>query len=184
MWSSMLLDTLSVLFASSIVLMPIFANDILHVGAKGLGFLYAAPAVGGLVMGIILARGIKIYRQGKILLFVVAIYSLATIVFGFSRSFIFSLVALVILGAANLVSVTIRSVIRQKLTPEHMRGRLYSFYSFFWILGDRVGDIEGGFVAQVVGAPAAVVIGGIGAVVVVGIMSIFNPELRNHVDIS
>jgi len=182
MWSSMLLDTLSVLFASSIVLMPIFAQDILHVGPQGLGFLYAAPAVGGVVMGVILARGFKIHRQGKILLVAVAIYALATIAFGLSTSFIISLIALVVLGGANLVSVTIRSVIRQRLTPEHMRGRLYSFYSFFWILGDNIGDIEGGFVAGVIGAPAAVVIGGVGALFVVGAMSLYNPELRNHVD--
>lgn len=180
MWSSMILDALSVLFASSIILMPIFANDILHVGSQGLGFLYAAPAVGAVLMGLIIARGVKIYKQGKVLLSVVALYALATIIFGLSKSFIISLIALVILGGANLVSVTIRSVIRQRFTPEHMRGRLYSFYSFFWILGDRIGDIEGGFLAQLVGAPFAVVVGGIGALVVVGSMALFNPELRNH----
>lgn len=180
MWSSMLLDTLSVLFASSIILMPVFANDVLHVGPQGLGFLYAAPAVGAVLLGLILSRGVKIYKQGKILLSVVAIYASATIVFGISKSFAVSLFALAVLGGANLVSVTIRSVIRQAFTPEHMRGRLYSFYSFFWIIGDRIGDIEGGFVAGLIGAPLAVVLGGIGALLVVGSMAIFNPELRNH----
>lgn len=180
MWSSMLLDTLSVLFASSIILMPIFANDILHVGSQGLGLLYAAPAIGGLIMGIILSQGVKIYRQGKVLLSVVAIYAFATIIFGLSKSFAVSLLALVILGGANLVSVTIRSVIRQVFTPDNLRGRLYSFYSFFWIAGDYTGDIEAGFIAQLIGAPLAVIIGGVGALLVVGSMAIFNPELRNH----
>lgn len=180
MLSSMLLDTLSVLFASSVILMPVFAHTILRVGPQGLGFLYAAPAMGGLIMGVILARGLKVYQQGKVLLSVVALYAIATIIFGMSKSFIVSIIALIVLGGANLVSVTIRSVIRQKFTPEYMRGRLYSFYSFFWIIGDRVGDIEGGFVAGFLGAPFAVVIGGIGALVVVGSMAIFNPELRNH----
>lgn len=180
MWSSMILDTLSVLFASSIILMPIFAKDILHIGPQGLGFLYAAPAIGAVCIGYFLAHGFHIYNQGKVLLSVVAIYALATIVFGFSTSFILSLVALIVLGGANVISVTIRSIIRQSFTPEHMQGRLYSFYSFFWILGDRIGDIEGGFLAQFIGAPFTVVAGGIGALAVVGYMALCNPELRNH----
>lgn len=180
MWSSMMLDALSVLFASSIILMPVFANDILHVGPQGLGFLYAAPAVGAVIVGFFLSRGVHIYHQGKVLLSVVAIYALATIIFGFSKSFVLSLMALFVLGGANLISVTIRSVIRQTFTPGHMQGRLYSFYSFFWILGDKIGDIEGGFVAQLIGAPAAVVVGGLGALGVVASMTIFNSELRNH----
>lgn len=180
MWSSMMLDSLSVLFASSIILMPVFAKDILRVGPQGLGFLYAAPAVGAVMIGFFLSRGIHIYQQGKVLLSVVAIYAFATIIFGFSKSFVLSLIALIILGGANLISVTIRSVMRQTFTPAHMQGRLYSFYSFFWILGDRIGDIEGGFLAQLIGAPAAVVVGGLGALGVVVSMAIGNPELRNH----
>jgi MFS family permease len=180
LWSSMMLDTFSVLFASAIVLMPIFANDVLHIGPRGLGFLYAAPSVGAVIVGFFLARGITIYRQGKILFASVAVYAIATILFGASKSFLLSLFALAVIGGANLVSVTIRSVIRQTLIPPHMFGRLYSFYSFFWIIGDKIGDIEGGFVAQLFGAPLATVIGGVGALIVVSSMAIFNLELRNH----
>ncbi len=180
MWSSMMLDALSVLFASAIVLMPIFANDVLHVGAKGLGILYASPAIGAVIVGFFLSRGRQIYSQGKVLLSAVGIYAFATIVFGISTSFFLSVCALIVVGGANLVSVTIRSVIRQTFTPDTMMGRLYSFYSFFWITGDKLGDIEGGFVAQLIGAPAATVVGGIGALIVVGSMAIFNADLRRH----
>ncbi len=180
LWSSMLLDALSVLFASSITLMPVFANDILHVGPQGLGFLYAAPALGAIIVGLIMSRGVRIHRQGKILLLVVSIYAVSTIIFGFSKFFPLSIIALIILGGANVVSVTIRSVIRQTFTPDNMMGRLYSFFSFVWISGDKLGDIEGGFAAQLIGAPAAVIIGGLGALGVVFSMALFNPELRNH----
>lgn len=83
MWSSMILDAFSVLFASSIILMPVFANDILYVGPQGLGFLYAALPEGAVIIGFILSRGVRIYDQGKVLLLVVTIYALATIVFWF-----------------------------------------------------------------------------------------------------
>lgn len=181
LWSSMMLDTLSVLFASSIVLMPIFANDILHVGPQGLGLLYAAPAIGAVCIGFFLSRGVSIYRQGKVLLLAVAMYALATIVFGLSRSFLLSIVALVVVGGANVISVTIRAVIRQVFTPDTMRGRVYSFYSFFWIAGDKVGDIEGGFLAQLIGASGTVAVGGVAALAVVGAMAVLNPNLRNYV---
>jgi hypothetical protein len=180
MWSSMLLDTLSVLFASCVVLMPIFAHDILRVGPAGLGFLYSAPAVGAVILGTFLARGIHIEKQGAVLLWTVAIYAIAIIIFGLSKSFVISLLALSVVGASNLVSVTIRSVIRQTFTPTNMMGRLYSFYSFFWIAGDRIGDIEAGFLAQLIGAPLTTVFGGVIALGVVGLMTLLNPTLRHY----
>ncbi|MGH7245942.1 MAG: MFS transporter [Candidatus Levyibacteriota bacterium] len=180
LWSTKLLDGLSVLFASCIILMPVFAKDVLHVGPTGLGFLYAAPAVGAVLTGLVMSRvSSKIKKQGKLLLLVVAIYALATIAFGLSTSFPLSLLFLAILGAANCVSVVIRATIRQLHTPSHMMGRLYALFSFIWVSGDKLGDLEAGILAGFIGAPFAVIIGGAAALTVVGTVAATIPELRN-----
>lgn len=181
LWTMKVLDAVSVLFASCIVLMPVFAKDILHVGPQGLGLLYAAPALGGVVMGIIMSRLIThLKQQGKIMLLAIAVYALATIVFGLSHSFVLSLLALFISGAGNIVNVVIRSTATQLLTPDTMMGRMSSLSAIFFVGGDKFGDLEGGLVAGLLGAPAAVTVGGIGALVVVGAMTILSKELRHY----
>lgn len=183
LWSTKLLDAVSVLFASSIIVMPIFAKDILHVGPQGLGFLYAAPSIGGVVVGFLVSPHLsKVKKQGKLLLISVAIYALATVYFGFSTSFIMSLLALFIAGGANVISVILRSTITQLNTPNHMMGRLSSISSVFWFAGDKLGDVEGGFLAQLLGARLSVVLGGIGALVTVGVMTLGISSLRNYTD--
>lgn len=181
LWTTKLLDAVSVLFASCVILFPVYATEILHVGAQGLGLLYAAPAVGGVIMGVMMSRYVNhVRQQGKWLLVSVAIYALATILFGLSTNFALSLFVLAISGAANIVSVAIRSTITQLHTPNDMLGRMDSLSSIFWMGGDKLGDIEGGFLANVVGAPFSVVFGGIAAVVIAGSMWLFTPALRNY----
>lgn len=102
--------------------------------------------------------------------------------FGLSTSFFLSLGFLFIAGGANVISVILRSTITQLNTPDHMMGRLSSISSIFWFAGDKLGDVEGGFLAQFLGAPLSVVIGGIGALVTVGIMAGVIPSLRNYTD--
>lgn len=183
LWSTKLLDTVSVLFASTVIVLPIFAKDIFHVGPQGLGLLYAAPSVGGVVIGFVLTPYIsKIHQQGKLLLSAVTLYALATILFGASRSFILSLGALFIAGGANVISVILRSTITQINTPNTMMGRLSSISSVFWFTGDKLGDVEGGFVAQLLGAPLSVIIGGVGALLTVATLAFCIPALRNYTD--
>ncbi len=181
LWTMKLLDAVSVLFASCVILMPVFAKDILHVGPQGLGLLYAAPALGGVIMGIIMSRLINHMKfQGPIMLFAIAMYALSTIVFGFSTSFALSLFALFISGASNVVNVVIRSTATQLNTPDSMMGRMSSLSAIFFVAGDKFGDLEGGLVASLLGAPAAVAVGGVGALVVVGIMAFSSRALRKY----
>lgn len=183
LWSTKLLDAVTMFFASTVIILPIFATDVLHVGPQGLGLLYSAPSVGGVVIGFIIAPYLsKIKQQGKLFLAAVAIFALATILFGLSTSFILSLAALFIAGGANVISVILRSTITQVNTPDRMMGRVSSISSVFWFAGDKLGDFEAGFLAQIVGAQLSVVIGGIGALISVGAMSIFNRSLRNYTD--
>lgn len=183
LWSTKLLDAVTMFFASTVIILPIFATDVLHVGPQGLGLLYSAPSVGGVVVGFIIAPYLsKIRQQGKLFLAAVAVFAFATILFGLSNSFILSLVALFIAGGANVISVILRSTITQVNTPDKMMGRVSSISSVFWFAGDKLGDFEAGLLAQIVGAQVSVVIGGIGALLSVGAMSIFNRSLRNYND--
>lgn len=183
LWSTKLLDAVTMFFASTVIIMPIFADSILHVGPQGLGLLYSAPSVGGVVIGFLIAPYLsKIKHQGKLFLAAVAIFALATILFGLSTSFILSLAALFVAGGANVISVILRSTITQMNTPDKMMGRVSSISSVFWFAGDKLGDFEAGLLAQIVGAQVSVIIGGIGALVSVGAMTLFNRGLRNYTD--
>ena len=183
LWSTKLLDAVTMFFASTVIIMPIFATDILHVGPQGLGLLYSAPSVGGVIIGFIITPYIsKVKQQGKLFLAAVAVFALATILFGISKSFIFSLIVLFIGGGANVISVILRSTITQINTPDKMMGRVSSISSVFWFAGDKLGDFEAGFLAQLVGAQLSVVIGGIAALISVGTMTLFNRPLRKYTD--
>ena len=172
------LDLFVVLLGGAVALMPIFANEILHTGPRGLGVLRAAPAVGALCTSLILAR-FPLKNKAGIRLFVsVAIFGAATIVFGLSRQLWLSLLALAILGAADSVSVIIRGSLLQLATPPEMRGRVSAVNSLFIGASNELGEFESGLTAQWWGAVRATIIGGIGALVVAGLWSVLFPSLR------
>jgi MFS family permease len=159
-FSSMLLDFFATFFSSATALLPIYARDILHVGATGYGWLYAAQAVGALVTGLLLSLTSTLRKEGPVLLISVLIYGLATILFGFSKVFWFSFIALAIGGAADTVSMVIRNTIRQLNTPDHLRGRTVAINMIFFMGGPQLGEMEAGAVASWLGAPFSVISGG------------------------
>jgi MFS family permease len=176
---SVSLDLFVVLLGGAVALMPIFAENILHTGARGLGVLRAAPALGALTVSILLSfRPIR-RRAGRMMFICVAIFGTATIVFGLSRSLWLSLTALVILGAADMVSVVIRSSLLQLATPPSMRGRVSAVNSLFVGASNELGEYESGLTAQWWGPVRAVVLGGIGSLIVTGVWTALFPSLRN-----
>jgi MFS family permease len=172
------LDLFAVLLGGAVALTPIFANDILHTGPRGLGMLRAAPAAGAVAMSLLMAR-FPFRRHAGMRLFVcVAIFGAATIVFGFSRSLAISLAALFVAGAADSISVIIRGSLLQLATPPEMRGRVSAVNSLFIGASNELGEFESGLTAQWWGAVRATVYGGIGALVVAGVWSVIFPSLR------
>jgi MFS family permease len=175
---SVSLDLFVVLLGGAVALMPIFAENVLHTGARGLGVLRAAPALGALTISILLSfRPIR-RRAGRTMFICVAIFGVATIVFGLSRNLWLSLVALVILGAADMVSVVIRSSLLQLATPPSMRGRVSAVNSLFVGASNELGEYESGLTAQWMGPVRAVVAGGIGSLMVTGLWTVLFPSLR------
>ena len=166
---TMTLDFVATFFASATALLPIFAAEILKVGARGLGLLAAAPAAGSVITGLVMARRGTPKRQGKLVLVSVAIYGAATIAFGLSRWFWLSLVTLAVTGAADTVSTVLRQTIRQLVTPNHLRGRMTSVNMIFFMGGPQLGEMEAGAVAALVGATLSVITGGVGCLVAVAI---------------
>ena len=162
---TMTLDFIATFFASATALLPIFAEEILHVGARGFGILSAAPAAGALLAALIMARFGNLRRQGAVVVVSVAVYGAATIAFGFSRFFWFSVLMLAVTGAADTVSTVLRQTIRQLVTPNSLRGRMTSVNMIFFMGGPQLGEMEAGAVAHLIGAPLAVITGGIGCVV-------------------
>jgi MFS family permease len=172
------LDLFAVLLGGATALLPIYARDILHVGPTGLGFLRAAPAAGAFVMAAWLTRNTIKRHVGLKMFGSVAIFGLATILFGVSTFFPVSLAALFVLGAADMVSVNVRSSLIQLSTPDAMRGRVSAVSSLFIGASNELGEFESGTTAAVMGTVTAVVVGGIGTLAVVaGWMKLF-PELR------
>jgi len=172
------LDLFVVLLGGAVALMPIFANDLLHTGPQGLGLLRAAPAVGALCTSLVLARFPLRRKAGARLFTSVAIFGAATVIFGLSRNLWLSLVALAVLGAADMVSVIIRGSLLQLATPPEMRGRVSAVNSLFIGASNELGEFESGLTAQWWGAVRATVIGGIGALAVAGVWSVLFPSLR------
>lgn len=179
--STMLLDFFATFFSSATALLPIFAQDILHVGARGYGALYAAPAVGALVTSagmVVLIE--KIVRRGPTLLWAVAVYGLATVVFGLSRSFWVAFACLAVSGAADTVSMVIRNVVRQLETPNELRGRMAGVNMVFFMGGPQLGELEAGVVANWWGARFSVVSGGIACLLAVSWIAAETPALRKY----
>jgi len=177
---TMTLDFAATFFASATALLPIFAAEILHVGARGVGLLAAAPAVGSVVTALLIARAGGFRRQGSIVIWAVAIFGLATVAFGISRAFWFSLLMLAITGAADTVSTVLRQTIRQLATPNHLRGRMTSINMVFFMGGPQLGEVEAGVVASIIGAPLSVVIGGVGSLLSAGIAAVKAKALLNY----
>ncbi|MCA1593259.1 MAG: MFS transporter [Acidobacteria bacterium] len=180
MVQTMTLDFVATFFASATALLPIFAKEILGVGARGFGILSAAPAVGAVLAGLVLARRPEWKKPGLTVLLSVAVYGAATLVFGLSRAFWLSLAMLAISGAADTVSTVIRQTIRQLITPDRLRGRMTSVNMIFFMGGPQLGELEAGVVAAAVGAPLSVIIGGVGCLVAVSLAALRARELLNY----
>jgi MFS family permease len=176
---SLSLDLFVVLLGGASALMPIFAHEILHTGPEGLGLLRAAPAAGALVISLLLARFPLRNKAGLRLFVCVALFGVATIVFGLSHNLALSLTALAIAGAADMISVVVRSSVLQLATPPEMRGRVSAVNSMFLGASNELGEFESGVTAQWLGAVRATVVGGIGALMVTGLWSVLFPTLRN-----
>jgi MFS family permease len=160
------LDLFAVLLGGATALLPMFAKDILQVGPWGLGLLRAAPAVGALLMSLVLTRWSIERRVGHKLLAAVAVYGLCMLVFGLSTSFVLSLLALAISGAADMVSVVIRMTLVQLETPDEMRGRVSAVNSIFIGASNQLGEFESGATAAWLGPVGSVVLGGVGTLLV------------------
>lgn len=172
------LDLFAVLLGGAVALMPIFASDILRTGPRGLGLLRAAPAVGALMMSLTLAR-FPISRQaGKRMFVAVAIFGVATVVFGLSHNLWMSMGALAIGGAADMISVIIRGSVLQLATPAEMRGRVSAVNSLFIGASNELGEFESGLTAQWWGAVRATVVGGVASIAVAGTCAGLFPDLR------
>jgi MFS family permease len=179
--STMLLDFFATLFSTASGLLPIFAQDILHVGPRGYGFLVSAQAVGALLASAFLVHAAdRIDHRGRTLLWAVTAYGLATVVFGLSRSFELTFACLALVGAADMVSTVLRNIIRQLATPDRLRGRMTSVNMMFFMGGPQLGEIEAGLVANSFGAPFSVVTGGIGCLVATAWIAAKTPALRRY----
>jgi MFS family permease len=165
--SSMLLDFFATFFSSATALLPIYAQDILHVGAEGYGILSAAPAVGATITALILTFVRRIPHQGKVLVTSVLLFGVSTIVFGLSTTFLVAFLALAATGITDTMSTVIRNTLRQLHTPDYIRGRMVSVNMIFFMGGPQLGELEAGLVAGWVGAPLSVITGGIGCVIAV-----------------
>jgi len=171
------LDLFAVLLGGATALLPVYARDILVTGPWGLGLLRSAPAVGALAMSIFLARKMIEHRIGWVMFVAVVVFGVATIVFAISTSFVLSLGALVVLGAADVISVVIRSSLVQIKTPDEMRGRVSAVNSMFIGTSNQLGEFESGLTAALFGVVPAVLIGGAGTLVVVILWMRLFPQL-------
>jgi MFS family permease len=178
--SVMMLDMFGVLLGGATALMPIFAKDILQVGAQGFGWLLAAPSIGAFTAALVQAHMGPLRRAGRTILWAVTFFGLATIVFGLSRSFVLSLAALFVIGICDNISVVVRSTLVQTATPDDMRGRVSALNGLFIGTSNELGAFESGAVADLFGPVASVVIGGVGTIAVVGITAWLSPQLRKY----
>jgi MFS family permease len=172
------LDLFAVLLGGAVALLPVYASEILHTGPNGLGILRAAPGLGAVAVAILLAHNPLRRRAGASMLYCVAGFGVFTIVFGLSRNIILSLVALVLTGACDMVSVIVRSTLVQLQTPDAMRGRVSAVNMLFIGASNEVGQFESGITAQWFGTVPAVVLGGVGTVAVVLAWNWLFPSLR------
>jgi len=179
--STMLLDFFATFFSSATALLPIFAQDILHVGAKGYGWLYAAPAVGAVATSAaMIPLTPRIDHRGQVLLWAIVVFGLATVVFGVSPWFWLTFLCLALTGAADTISIIIRNIVRQLETPDRLRGRMIGVNMVFFIGGPQLGEFEAGVVASWLGAVVSVVSGGLGCLLATGWVAAATPALRRY----
>ena len=174
------LDLFAVLLGGATALLPVFAKDILDVGPEGLGFLRASPAVGALICALLMTKWPIKEKVGKKLFFSVAIFGLAMMVFGLSTNFFLSIIALIVSGAADSLSVVIRMTLIQLDTPDHMRGRVSSVNAIFIGASNELGEFESGVTASFFGPVNSILIGSIGTVVIVVAWAKFFPTLLSR----
>ncbi|MDR3473822.1 MAG: MFS transporter [Devosia sp.] len=172
------LDLFAVLLGGATALLPIYARDILHAGPESLGLLRAAPAIGAVAMSLLLSRLPLKHGVGMKMLISVAAFGAATVVFALSTNIVLSIAMLLALGAADTVSVVIRSSLVQLLTPDDMRGRVNAVNSLFIGTSNQLGEFESGTVAGLIGAVPACLVGGIGTLLVVLLWTRLFPDLR------
>ena len=174
------LDLFAVLLGGATALLPIYAKDILNVGPEGLGILRAAPAVGALICALFIAQWPMKTKVGKKLFFAVGVFGISMLVFGISASFIVSVVALVIAGAADSFSVVIRMTLIQLETPDAMRGRVSSVNAIFIGASNELGEFESGVTAELFGPVGSIVLGSLGTILVVLVWAKIFPNLLNR----
>jgi MFS family permease len=177
-FSAISLDLFAVLLGGAVALLPVYAREILHVGATGLGILRSAPGIGAVITAIMVAHWPLQRRAGIAMLWCVFAFGVFTIVFGLSRNLALSLSMLVLIGASDMVSVIIRHTMIQLGTPDEMRGRVSAVNMVFIGASNEVGQFESGITAQWFGAMPAVVLGGLGTVAIVIAWAWLFPELR------
>jgi MFS family permease len=181
MRATMLLDFFATFFASATALLPIFAQDVLHVGPAGYGWLFAAPAVGAFLTSVALVPLVEHIRQrGASIIWSVVGHGAATIVFGLSKSFWLTFACLAAVGATDTVSTVLRNLIRQLETPDRLRGRMTGINMVFFMGGPQLGELEAGAVANWFGPVFSVVSGGIGCLIATGWVALSTPMLRRY----
>jgi MFS family permease len=172
------LDLVAVLMGGATALLPVFALDILHVGATGLGFMRAAPGLGAIPTALLLSRYPVRDHAGRILFMFVALFGFFTLIFGLSPTIWLSFPLLMLMGASDMVSVSIRETLMQLWTPDEVRGRVNAVNSVFIGASNEVGEFRAGTMAAFVGAVTAVAIGGAATMAVSVIWSLAFPGLR------
>lgn len=172
------LDMFAVLLGGVMALLPVFARDILHVGPEGLGLLRSGPALGGAVVGLILANVPLARRAGTTMLICVGVFGVTAVIFGLSNNFALSLATLVVMGAADMISVYVRTTMIQLATPDSMRGRVSAVNALFIGASNELGEFRAGMMAAWLGTIPAVLIGGVGTIAVVALCVWRFPELR------
>ncbi|MDD5077646.1 MAG: MFS transporter [Candidatus Omnitrophica bacterium] len=178
LWTAMMLDLFSVFFGGAIMLLPIYASDILHVGAKGLGLLNAAPSLGALITTLLATRHPPIRHAGRNLLSAVAGFGISIIIFAFSKNFTLSIIALLLTGAFDGVSMVIRRSMVRLLSPDALRGRIASANWVFVCASNELGAFESGMIAALIGTVPCVAFGGIVTLGIVGLTAAFAGQLR------
>ena len=172
------LDLFAVLLGGAVALLPVYAKEILNTGPWGLGILRSAPGIGAGIMAVVIAYKPLRKNVGATMLWCVAAFGLFTVLFGISRSMVFSIIALFIVGATDMVSVIVRGTLIQVATPDEMRGRVNAVDMIFIGASNELGQFESGVTAQWFGTVPAVILGGIGAIVVTGLWAWMFPSLR------
>lgn len=176
--SAMSLDMFAVLFGGATTLLPIYAVEILHTDARGLGWLRAAPSVGAVTMALLQTHTMRVHRAGATLLWSIAAFGVATVLFGLSKTFWFSFAMLVLVGAFDNVSVILRHSLVQTETPDYVRGRVLAVNNIFISCSNQLGAVESGWAAALLGTVPSVAVGGFATILIVAAFAACFPRLR------